>query len=48
MEARILHQAAIGAVLLGDRDADVIPCDVAARRFRGADEPAADGIAATA
>ena len=48
MEARILHQAAIGAVLFRDGDAHVVPCDVAARRFRGADEPAADGIAATA
>lgn len=28
-KARVLHKPTVGAVLLGERDADIIPCDVA-------------------
>lgn len=29
-KARVLHESAVGAVLLGDRHANVVPCDIAA------------------
>ena len=47
LEARVLHKTAVGAVLLGDGDAHVVPSDVAARGLRGANESAAHWVAAT-